>query len=133
MFTIKNQIFFPLLQTINRTDDINLFRFITNLIFETSDESEKFSRMILEKGLEHTLTEIKSLVDTQIIPETKPKLVRRKNIKDEVIENYIIKKGLDNTLFKKIKMYTCLKLLGPKNLVFKDGEIQSININGQTY
>lgn len=137
MLTIKNPGFIPFLEMIDKDSDITLYRFIENLIFETSNDAERFLGEIKTIGLEKTLESIKAFVDSQIIKDQDSSIViknpKRKNVKDEMIENYIIKKGLDTSLLRKIKMAVCLKILGSKNLIVKDGEITGIVINGVSY
>ncbi|CCA61428.1 hypothetical protein AV955_gp071 [Diadromus pulchellus ascovirus 4a] len=129
MFRVINVEFLQLLNLVDKNSETDLYRFIENLIMFPSEEADRLKNELEQKGGLETINTIRRLCNDRFPPKTKSIDSKRKVvIKEDMIENYIVKHGLDKKILDAINTKMSLKSLSSKNVVVKDGIVVDIRL-----
>lgn len=122
MYNITNIEFLPCFNFIDKNKDIEVYRFLEKIIYTTDVNSEK--KLLENLGIEEYINHLK----TQYKPKkcTENSVLKRKNIKENMIEDFIItnKKGKEYMKFLNSKIF--LKNIPTKNIIVENNKIIDI-------
>lgn len=125
MYNITNIEFLPCFNFIDKDKDIEVYRFVEKIIYETDVISEK--KLLENLGLEEYINHLKTQYKPKKYVENTG--LKRKNIKENMIEDFIIKnkKGKEYMKFLNSKIF--LKNIPTKNIIVENNKIIDIIID----
>lgn len=126
-FTCKHIDFIECLAYINRDTDMKLYRFIEKLVYEEipKDKITSFKSLLKNVGVEKFVNTVKNTIP--VSPEKNVKY-KRKNIKENMLENYVIRNKRDKKFLQELNLKIFLKMIPTKNITVDDGNIVDIKI-----
>lgn len=125
IFNVRQKEFIECLQYVDRTEDIQLYRTIEKLLYGKCNK--EFTRLSLQ-----TIREIgcemfvESLRTKFCVSSPCEKKIKRKNIKENMIENYVIKNKKNKQCLNELNFKIFLKTIPNKNIIVKNGDIVNI-------
>lgn len=125
IFNVKNKEFIECLQYVDRTDDIQLYRTIEKLLY--GECKKEFMRDSLQTV--HDIgckMFVESLRTKFFVLSPCDKKIKRKNIKENMIENYVIKNKKNKQCLNELNFKIFLKTIPNKNIIVKNGDIVNI-------
>lgn len=124
-FKLHNVDYISCLKKIDRVKDIELYKFIEKLIYnEHPKEIEKICR---EKFKTQTEDEFINFIKQKTIKKIKKdSTIKRKNIKENMLENYVIRNNKDKKFLQELNLKIFLKTIPNKNIIIEDGDIVDI-------
>lgn len=125
-FNIKNFEFLRCLLVVDRIKDFELYKFIEKLLYGKicDKKTELYKEKLKETTTEDFLKILKK--NHQIINNQKELKIKRKNIKESMLENYVIKNKLSQQFLKELNMKILLKIIPNKNIIVENGDIIDI-------
>lgn len=122
LLSIKNIEFLPCFNYIEKCEEAHLYDFIQENIYNKNQKQlVQLKELGPEKYVENlrkTLPKKKNLQETNI----------RKNIKESMIENYVIRNKQSKTFLQELNIKIFLKIISNKNIIIENGEITKINL-----
>lgn len=127
-FQIKNPEFLPCVMFIDKSTDIKLYRLVEKIIKGDIDNKRMFEYKSKLKNLGPCkFTDfLRCYFNPPQYNETPETSNRRKNIKDNMIENYVIRNNLGENYLKQLNIKLLIKSVNSKNIIIKDGSIITI-------
>nr|UOX61026.1 MAG: hypothetical protein DiTV3a_F3ORF1 [Diabrotica toursvirus 3a] len=128
MTDIKNPEFILCLNFVTKSSNINLYRFIEKILYGdiTSSEEKNYKREIILMGPLNFCKKYQEIYFTR--EETLPLISVRKNVKDIMLENYVIRTNKTLEYLKMLKLKIMLKTISSKNIIIDKGHIVDIKI-----
>ena len=125
IFNIKHKEFIECLKYVDRTEDIQLYRTIEKLLY--GDCTKEFTKLSLQT-IHDTGCElfVDSLRNKFCVSSPCDKKNKRKNIKENMIENYVIKNKKNKQYLNELNFKIFLKTIPNKNIIVKNGDIVNI-------
>lgn len=125
-FKIKNLEFLLCLEKINRVEELELYKFLEKLIYDeiSKPKIETYKSKLNSLGVENFIKNIRE----EIYKKTSQKdlKLKRKNIKESMLENYVIKNQKSQEFLKELNLKILLKIIPNKNIIVEDGDIVDI-------
>lgn len=122
MLSIKNAEFLPCFNYIEKCEEAHLYDFIQENIYK---KNQKQMAKLKELGPEKYVDNLR-----KTLPKNKdhsePNI--RKNIKESMIENYVIRNKQSRTFLQELNIKIFLKIISNKNIIIENGEIIKINL-----
>lgn len=108
--------------------DYKIYKFLENLVYGNicTNEINTFKSLLNEKGKTVFLENIQKIACVGNKTNESDSVTKRKNIKDCMIKNYVIRSGNDKEFLKNLNLKIVLKLIPNKNIKIKNGEIVDI-------
>lgn len=127
-FMIKNIEFIECFSEIDKTKDIEVYRFIEKLVYGEipQEKVNAFSKQLKEVGIINFVNTVKSTIPKLVFNDIKNK---RKNIKENMIENYVIKNNKNKKFLQDLNLKIFLKTIPNKNITIEDGDIIEIKFS----
>jgi hypothetical protein len=116
-FNIKNPEYLDCFERVDKAKQVAVYRFIESLLYTTNGSNPG---MDIDAIISLASTPVCSAVATR-----KP-APKRRNIKDSMIENYVIRNNKGQDFLKQLNVKLFLKSLCPKDIHIEDGEISMI-------
>lgn len=125
-FKIKNFEFLVCLTFVNRIEELEVYKFIEKLLYGdmTKSELDLYKEMINTKNITEFMLYIKQ--NHSLKPCQKDVKIKRKNVTESMLENYVIKNQLSQQYLKELKFKILLKIIPNKNIIVKNGDIIEI-------
>lgn len=123
---IKNVEFLICLNKLNL--HIDVYRELEKLVYGNKplDQINKFKIILKERGSNYLI----SLIEKNVLKQKTINLKqdqKRKNIKESMIENYVIKNNKGKSFLKKLNLQFFLKNIPNKYIKIKNGDIEEIS------
>lgn len=119
---IQNTDFLECFNYINRVEDMQLYRYLEDIVLNVKTASK--SDIDLLQTLGHSrFVEEKRKKYHKIDEFSKSS---RKNIKDNMLENYVIRNNKDKKFLQELSFKIFLKNILPRNIIVEEGEIVEI-------
>lgn len=129
-FNIKNTEFLKCFDYIDPNKDIEIYRIMEEVVYGVHKNVEKYKNLLVSLGHEQFILNIKKSINSgtrkQTINEQTTK--KRKNIKENMLENFVIKNNKGKNYLNHLQMYIFFKNISNKNITIVDGDIIDIVI-----
>lgn len=124
-FLIKNFKFVSCLNFIDKNSEIEIYKYFEKIIYDELplNNFSVISKKLDELGIEEFVKVVRST-----IPECVNKTLnaKRKNIKENMLENYVIRNNKNQQFLQELNLKISLKTIPSKNIIIKDGDIIDI-------
>lgn len=125
-FAIQNFEFLECAENVDPTRETSLYRFLENIITGNAREDiiQKNAETLRKIGIKEYLKFLRENISEKE-NTSEPK---RKNIKDGMIENYVIKNNKDKKFLQDLNFKIFLKIIPTKNIKIQNGNIVDIQM-----